>query len=82
MSRNQISIIKWMQQNTKKEGQFFKLTTIGNCVGGVGRTGKLRNSSWASPILKKLVDMGIVGQHGLGFYYLTDIGIKYKDDKL
>lgn len=43
-------------------------TEIGRNVGGYGSTGRIRHSSWASPICKRLVELGLVERSAKGHY--------------
>lgn len=67
MTPNQFAVLAYL---CEKQPQFVAPTEIGREVGGNGR-----HSAWASPICKRLVDLGLVNRSPDGHYKINEVGI-------
>ena len=65
LTRNQNNILEYL----KKRNYYVTPTEIGKNVGGmmIGDRG-VRGSSWASPICKRLVELGLIERNVSGWY--------------
>lgn len=69
LTKNQQAILGYL----KREGEWRSPTNIGLDVGGVTSGGLQRHSSWASPIRKRLVGMGLAVRNKHGWYRIGGI---------
>lgn len=60
LSKNQEKVLCYMVKNTKSKRDAILPTVIGKDAGGENSNGRIRNSSWSIPILKKLIEKGLV----------------------
>lgn len=70
LTKNQKAIFIYLA----KKRDFVSPTEIAWDIGGTSKNGIERNSSWASPICKKLVEIGLVERNEKGWYRLSKQG--------
>ena len=68
MNLNQLKVLDYLRE----QRQYISPTQIGRVVGGRKPNGYFRHSSWASPICKKLVEMGKVTRDNRGRYRIAN----------
>ena len=72
LTKNQYNILKYLYDNRKSK---LTPTNIGHKVGGYNGRGTLRHSAWACPILKSLINKGLVKMYSKGLYKINELGI-------
>ena len=70
LTLNQEKVLIFLKEHKKRfpNAPFVSPTEIGNLVGGINRNGIMRHSSWASPICKQLVSLGLAERNDYGHY--------------